>query len=159
MDEHFTTQAIAQTFGVSHQTVKNWSDEFVDFLSPTANPGQGRRRLFTPEDLRVFALVHDFHKRGYTYADAKGALGAGQRGDIPDTSATPPTVPAALIVQLRDEITDIRLKLRTTEVERDEAQGQVKILRELLKEQLADKERQIRELIEENARLKADQKD
>lgn len=155
MDEYFTTQDVAQTFTISHQSVKNWSDEFADFLSPTASPGQGRRRAFTSEDLKVFAVVHDFHKRGYTYADAKMALANGQRGEVPEPSQTSPTVPPALLIQLRDEMTDLRLKLKAVESERDEERGQKKILREMLEE----KERQVQRLYEENAILKAQLKD
>ena len=114
-------------------------------------PGQGRRRTFTSEDLKVFAVVHDFHKRGYTYADAKMALANGQRGEVPEPSQTSPTIPPALLIQLRDEMTDLRLKLKAVESERDEERGQKKISREMLEE----KERQVQRLYEENAVLKA----
>jgi len=152
MDEYFTTQAVAQTFAVSHQTVKNWSEEFTDFLSPTANPGTGRKRTFTLDDLRVFALIHDFHKRGYTYADAKVALGAGQRGDVPDTSQSLPTIPPALLIQLRDEVADLRSQLQVAQSGWDKEKGKV----ELLQTQLTEKEQLIRQLYKDVAHLEAD---
>ncbi len=76
--EYYSTQNICALFKVSHQTVKNWSDEFASYLSPSATPGANRKRSFTTNDLMVFSLVNDYRKRGYTYADAQLALGAGQ---------------------------------------------------------------------------------
>jgi DNA-binding transcriptional MerR regulator len=149
--DFYTTAHVAQLFTVTHQTVKNWSKEFAAYLSPTATPQEGKKRMFTLDDVRVFALVHDYGKRGFGYDDAHLALRSGQRGELPNTTEVVPTMPPALLTTLREEISSLRLQLRSTETGRDEAQGQVK----LLKEQLSDKERQIRELIEENAHLKA----
>jgi len=152
MDDLFTTQAVSQTFGVSHQTVKNWSDEFLDFLSPTATPPKGRRRVFTLEDMRVFALVHDFHKRGHTYADAQTALAAGQRGDMPDENTAPLTVPPAFVIQLRQELATRDQLIETLKTERDMERGKS----QFLERQLQEKEELIRDLYKQVARLEAD---
>lgn len=151
MDELFTTQAVSQTFGVSHQTVKNWSDEFVDFLSPTATPPKGRRRVFTLDDMRVFALVHDYHKRGHTYADAQTALAAGQRGDMPEQGTTPLAVPPALVIQLRQELATREQLIETLKTERDMERGKA----QFLERQLQEKEELIRDLYKQVARLEA----
>jgi DNA-binding transcriptional MerR regulator len=152
--DFLTTQDITQLFSISHQTVKNWSVEFAEYLSPMANPSQGRKRLFTPDDVKAFALVHDYRERGYTYEDIHLALKTGQRGEIPEQAGQiVPTIPPALLTSLRLEMNNLQEKLQTTQTERDEYKGQVKLLREQLTE-----EREIsREVIEENARLKAQQ--
>jgi DNA-binding transcriptional MerR regulator len=151
MDEFFTTQSIIKTFKVSHQTVKNWCDEFGRYLSPTATPGDGKKRVFTPNDLKVFALLSDYHKRGFRWEDAHAALQNGQRGEIPQDVELEPVAPPALLVSLRDEINNLQLLLKSAESERDEERGQKKLLREMLDQ----KEKQLREVIEENALLKA----
>ncbi len=155
--DFYTTAHITKLFEITHQTVKNWAKEFIAYLSPTAQPPEGKKRMFTLDDVKVFALVHDYSKRGFGYEDAHLALRAGQRGEVPNTSEIVPTVPPALLVTLREEITHLRTELRKTETERDEAQGQVKILRDLLKEQLAEKEQIIRELYKQLARYEAEQ--
>ena len=152
MDELFTTQAVSQTFGVSHQTVKNWSDEFIDYLSPTATPPKGRRRVFTLDDMKIFALVHDYHKRGHTYADAQVALAAGQRGDMPEQGSAPLAIPPALVIQLRQELATRDQLIETLKTERDMERGKAQYLERLMEE----KEELIRDLYKQLARLEAD---
>jgi len=153
----YTTKHATNLFSVSHETVKNWSQEFADYLSPSATPPAGTKRVFTDDDLRVFALVADYKKRGLTYADAQLALRSGQRADIPqpDTIDRLPAVVQDMIVRLRSDMERLQSQLETEKGNTNKALGQV----ELLKDQLADKERQVRELLEENARMKAAQKD
>lgn len=150
MDEFFTTQHVTKTFGVSHQTVKNWCDEFASHLSPSARPETGRKRVFTTNDLKVFALVAEYHKRGFRYEDAHTALQSGQRGDIPDTeSDITPTVPPALLVQLRDELAKRDAIISSLTSERDMERGKV----QLLEKQLGERDQQIKELYREIAEL------
>jgi DNA-binding transcriptional MerR regulator len=155
MDEYFTTQDVTKTFGVSHQTVKNWCDEFTSYLSPTARPGEGKKRLFTVEDIQVFSLIRDYHQRGFRYEDAHAALKTGQRGEIPETADLVPAAPPALLTALRDEISNLRVLLRQAETERDEERGQ----KRLLKEMLDQKELHLQKLYEDNATLKAQLKE
>src|SRR5258706_11834416 len=82
----YTTQHIQQFFKVSPQTVRNWCDAFGAWLSPTATPDKNKARRFTDDDLSVFALAHELIKQGKEYEDVKAALGAGQRGQLPETS-------------------------------------------------------------------------
>lgn len=154
--DYFTTQHICSLFKVSHQTVKTWAREFAAYLSPTATPQDGKKRLFVIDDIRVFALIADYRSRGYVYDDAHLALRSGQRGDVPATAgAIEPTAPPSAIVALKEELVSLRQQLTQAISERDETRGQNKLLRELLKEQVADAQQRITELIEANARLKA----
>jgi DNA-binding transcriptional MerR regulator len=74
---------IARLFRVSGQTVRQWSIEFAEHLSPTANPGRNRTRNYTEDDLAVFALIAEMKARGRVYHDIHTALSIGQRGEIP----------------------------------------------------------------------------
>ena len=46
---------IKDLFDISHQTVRRWTDEFESYLSTNATPPSGQMRLFTDDDVRVFA--------------------------------------------------------------------------------------------------------
>lgn len=82
----YTTQHLAVFFGRSKATVRNWSVEFADYLSPTATPEEGKVRYFTEEDLKVFALIADYKDRDQTYEQIHMALSSGARGALPDLS-------------------------------------------------------------------------
>lgn len=152
MDEFFTTQHVCRTFKVSHQTVKNWCDEFSTHLSPTALPEAGRKRVFTTNDLEVFALIAEYHKRGFRYEEAHAALKAGQRGQIPEAEGDlTPTVPPALLVQLKDEIAKRDAIIQSLTSERDMERGKV----QLLEKQLAEKDAHIKALYIELAQERA----
>lgn len=150
MDE-FTTPQIARMFDVTDQTVKAWSAEFAAYLSPTAIPDKGRKRRFTRTDVEVFALVAEQRKRAQSFEEIHAALRANQRGDVPAIADELAVVnPATRIVALKNQVEALQMQIVHLQAGKSEAEGQVK----LLKDQLADKERQIRELVEENARLK-----
>jgi DNA-binding transcriptional MerR regulator len=151
MDEQFTSQHIIKTFKVSHQTIKNWCDEFAKYLSPTARPGDGKKRFFTADDLKVLSLVHEYHKRGFRWEDAHVALQSGQRGDIPDTSELVPYENPTAMLALKEEVKNLRLLLEASQSERNMEHGKV----ELLEKQLAQKEALIKELYREVAILEA----
>jgi DNA-binding transcriptional MerR regulator len=79
----YVTSHITKLFGVSPQTVRNWSEEYSRYLSPLAAPGRGRNRTFSEDDFRVFALVAAMKRDGATNDDIHASLASGQRGDLP----------------------------------------------------------------------------
>ena len=86
----YGAKEVAQLFGLTVEGVRKYAIEFRDYLSPTADPGENQKRLFTDEDLAVFALIVELRKRGKHYEDMHAALKSGQRG-------TPPENPTAII--------------------------------------------------------------
>lgn len=84
-EEKYTTQHVAALYDVAIETVRTWSQEFEHFLSPTANPGRRRQRMFTREDMQVFDLIASMKQDGATYEDIHAALKSGQRGQAPGT--------------------------------------------------------------------------
>lgn len=105
-------------------TVRNWAIEFAQYLSPTANPGEGKQRTFTVEDLRVIAIIAEYKRNGATYEDIHAALKVGVRGEAPDISeqelkalsATQGEKRASLEIQaLQRAIIDLREQLHRAE--------------------------------------------
>jgi DNA-binding transcriptional MerR regulator len=154
MDEnHLTTKDVADLFDVSHQTVKVWARKFADYLSATARPETGKRRVFVSDDLSVFALIKDYTGRGYTFEDAELALTSGQRGTIPEKAGQLETVPpAALVIKLRADIVALQEELQRTTQVSNQKDGQITLLRELLE----DREKKIEQLMRQNARFEAE---
>jgi|GEM_PF-7002705 len=86
------------------------------------------------------------------FTDAHLALKSGQRGDIPlAASEITLGVPPSVIVSLRDKIKALEEEREVVKSERDEERGKVKLLRE----QLEEKEQEIKGLYRELARLEA----
>lgn len=85
-DQRYTTEHLTALHGVSPVTIRTWALEFKDFLSPDANPGQGKQRLFNSDDMGVFDLVAQHKQDGKTFADIHAALGTGQRGGSPEVT-------------------------------------------------------------------------
>jgi DNA-binding transcriptional MerR regulator len=90
----YNTDHVAALHGVTIQTVRAWSMEFEKYLSPYANPGARRQRLFTPDDMAVFDLIAQLKGQGRNFQEIHEALASGQRGGSPET---PPSELEALI--------------------------------------------------------------
>ena len=95
----YATRHVCTLFNVSPETVRTWAEEFAEYLSRSANPGGGRHRQFTEDDMRVLALVSEMKRDNMMYADIHATLKTGQRG-------APPPLPAsevqALVVSERE---------------------------------------------------------
>jgi DNA-binding transcriptional MerR regulator len=140
-------------------------------MSPTANPGKGRGRSFTLEDMRVLALVADMKDRSATYEDIHAALQSGQRGDSPSLSdgdmkllkATEGEKRSAIEIQaLQQHIVDLRERLNRAELkaaEADEVRHELvrsETRREMLQSQLDTSVQQITALQEEVRKLSSE---
>lgn len=152
----YTTQHICSMFRISHQTAKNWAREFASYLSPTATPDKNRQRVFTDEDVRVFALVHQFRLAGKFFEDAHAALASGERGDIPSTAGeiVPTTTPA--VIAMQERLDTLEIELREALSDADQQRGMVKLLKEQLTDANAEIRRLYRELAEKEARMDDD---
>lgn len=84
-----TVGEAAARFDVSDQTIRTWSGEFQEYLSPAAEPGQGKPRFFTEEDLRVFAQVSSMRERNAGYEEIHQSLAAGDRAEPPRPEEEP----------------------------------------------------------------------
>jgi len=138
-DDFYSSRHTATIFGVALETIRNWADEFQDYLSPTATPGHGKHRMYSFEDLKVFSLVADLKKQGMTYSDIHASLRNGQRGQPP---ALPPDEVQALVVGDQER----RLSLEVDYLQRSliRAQQELDEARTALKEAAQIKEEKIR---------------
>jgi DNA-binding transcriptional MerR regulator len=128
----YSSRHVCLLFGVAPETVRNWSEEFSRHLSVTANPGKGRHRNFTEEDMQVFGLVSELKNQGLMYEDIHAALDNGQRGEPPNF---PPDDLQALVVtdqkqQTVIQIQQLELQIVGLRQERDAALALVQPTRE-----------------------------
>lgn len=154
----YQTKDVCDVFGISRQTVRIWSEEFAEHLSPSATPQKGQQRNFSDADMAVFALVHEVKGRGGTYDTAHLQLKSGQRGEPPRTRMSIQVEPDNQLSSLRSQITKLSNQLEITTQERDELRisaAQEKALRERADEQLAKAEQKIDKLNQEIGMLKA----
>lgn len=79
----YKSRDLQSIFDVSGETIRVWADEFSTYLSPSATPGSGKHRIFSDEDLTVFALISEMKALGKTFEDVHVSLRTGQRGDLP----------------------------------------------------------------------------
>lgn len=138
----YTTQHVSNLFNIVNQTVRNYAAEFSHYLSPSARPGANRQRQFTDDDLAVFALIVEMKNNGAIYEDIHAALANGQRGQIPEPNAITPTNANVMLLALREQVTTLVNEVKRLELENAAKDGQIA----LLKEQLADANREIRKL-------------
>lgn len=150
--DFYNTASVAQLFSVTDQTIKNWAREFAAYLSPTATPEKGKKRIFTTDDLKVFALVYEYNRRGFGQEAAHGALKIGQRGDIPSgASALTTTAPQHVLALLQVELENRDRLIEELRSDRERERGKV----ELLEKMLNQKDEAIQRLYETIAKLKA----
>ena len=64
----------ADKIGVSVQTLRRWSGEFADSLSPEASPPKGKRRSYTPADLVMLAHAQELLASGRSVSEVAGIL-------------------------------------------------------------------------------------
>lgn len=79
----YTSRHAVILYKVTAETIRSWTEEFSAYLSATANPGKGRHRVFTDEDMQVFAYIEERKKQGAVFEQIHAELGNGSRGNIP----------------------------------------------------------------------------
>jgi DNA-binding transcriptional MerR regulator len=134
----YTTTQLATLFGVKPQTIRNWAEEFIEYLSPTSKPGLNRNRMFTVDDARVFALVAELKKQKLTYADIHATLQSGERGEPP---ALPPKDLQLIASSEREQRYSLQIELLQHELARVQnelvyAKGELDKVQELREEKV-----------------------
>lgn len=74
-----TVSKVAEFLGVDRDKVKQWSKEFAEYLSLTAQPAKGKERQFSEADLRVLAVVANHLELGNDSDDVHFALNSGEQ--------------------------------------------------------------------------------
>jgi DNA-binding transcriptional MerR regulator len=169
----YQTRHIMQMFDISKETVRQWSQAFPEFLSPTATPEKGRHRYFTEDDVKVFAWIHLRKGEGALYDEIRVELRNGMRGDMPEErvvvlASVERQIQIALLQEtverleiekdelleqmrpLQDENIKLRTELHTT---RDMLQDRITALMEELNTTREKANQELRELYKEIAKL------
>lgn len=129
MDNYYNVFATAELFRVSVEAVRKWCIEFEAYLSPSANPGQGKTRTLNQDDLEVMAFVAERRAAGASYNEIHVDLQNGQRGTIPEKPD-----PQSSMIQtiehinrilaendlLYDQVTEYKQRLLLLEKDREE---------------------------------------
>ena len=108
----YQTKDVCENFNISRQTVRTWTSEFAEYLSPSATPEKGQQRNFSDEDMAVFALVHEVKQRGGTYENAHLQLKNGQRGELRTQNLPVPAETDTHLATLRGQITRLSTSFR-----------------------------------------------
>jgi DNA-binding transcriptional MerR regulator len=149
----FTSGTISKLLKVSRETIRAWSVEFHEYLSPGATPGNGRQRIFSESDLRVLSLIAIEKGRGALFADIHLALRNGQRAEPPVEfeAIVPDTSPEPRALTLRKEVERLQMALSLAMEDGQRKAGEIATLRS----ELDAAKKEIRELYKEIGRLEA----
>lgn len=91
----YTVKTAAEYAGVSVPTVYNYAKRFARFFSPTATPEKGTTRLFSMDDIRLLAYLHQkLVQQKLTYEQVEAALAADPSELAQFTAFTSPEQPA-----------------------------------------------------------------
>lgn len=139
---------VARKINIGVSTVRAWSSQFSYYLSPSAQGGDGRYRVFVDHDVRVLAFINNMKQRGASVEDITHALDrlkAEDWRDLPMLSGALPVVddlPAestaitaaeqvARQMVLRENV-DLRTRIDELQQRLDDKEAnQEKLLREL----------------------------
>ena len=158
---NYTIGNLSELFGVSNESIRKWCIEFKTFLSPTANPGIGKTRVFTNDDIQVLSLVAERRMSGVAMSDIYAELQNGGRGVLPDLEEIKFQALEKLEDSkqlqieneiLRDQIAEYRLRLEDLQQMR-EASIRAQVLFEMERERANKAEEKIQQLLEERRDL------
>ena len=90
------TKELADIVGLSTGVIRDWTiNQYKSYLSPTAQGGSGRVRIFTDQDAKIIALVAGLRKDGVPHSDIHGTLNTLQSEkwrDLPPLPNAPPGI-------------------------------------------------------------------
>lgn len=148
---------------IAKETIRQWSIEFAEYLSPSASPSEkGKHRLYNDDDWTVFSLVAEMKDRGVTFEEIHLALKNGQRGELPDgVPGMALSMPNQQIALIQAKILDLEDKVEELTEERDRFRMEAateRALRERADQTAAELQAEIRKLYREIGVLSRDEK-
>lgn len=132
----YTSRHAVILYKVTAETIRSWTEEFSPYLSPTANPGKGRHRIFTEEDMQVFSYIHERKQQGAVFEQIHAELMNGSRGNIP---ALPPEEVQALVSDQQEKRLALQVENLQLVLERQKQQLDNALVRAAEAEELKTK--------------------
>ena len=80
---------LVRALEVTPATIRRWSGEYGEFLSPHASPPKGQTRLYTDDDAAALALVAAMRRVNSDYQTICAALADGSRSPWPPETDQP----------------------------------------------------------------------
>ena len=102
----------SKLIGVSGDTLRRWTKDYRQFLSPTAAPGSGQTRVLTRHDLSVFQFVATLRDNGVDKHDILRRLADMQNGGW----ETLPEVPNEWMAEPEDTVSVSLAAARASEI-------------------------------------------
>jgi DNA-binding transcriptional MerR regulator len=125
------TNQLARRLGVSPNTIRNWADEFSEFLSESlTSRSSGTRRIFSDRDSLILATIADLRAKGLTQDQIIEALQKEKLVEALPGAATPEEedaqksialVPVAELHRALDQIKVMSGEIERLTHERDRA--------------------------------------
>lgn len=147
----YTTNDLSELFNVSTETVRQWAKDFKSHLKPPANPAPNRARQFDDDDMQIMTLVAELKARRLRDDEIITAILNGERRPIPNQALQIGGAERGQIARLKDQVNTLQLSLSETIAASNQKDGKI----ELLKQQNAELEKEIRQLIGELAVMKS----
>jgi DNA-binding transcriptional MerR regulator len=83
------TTKLAKLINVSPDTVRRWTNDYRDYLSPTGAPVKGQTRVLTPHDMAVLAHIAVLRDTGLSHEEVTRRLDDLLAGDWQDLPPSP----------------------------------------------------------------------
>lgn len=147
---------VAHLLNIGGSTVRAWSDEFREYLSPTAVGGDGRRRDFTAQDVQVLGLVKELTDHNTPRHEINVELHRLQLDDwrqLPPLANPADQMDSAAMVPMATAQTAITVERQALLREIGTLQNNVRELKSELTTERSDKEKLLREISDLNGQL------
>jgi DNA-binding transcriptional MerR regulator len=119
----YTVKQAAELAALSVSGVKTYGVRYGTLLSPSANPGPGLSRSYTPEDVAKLRMIGRLAKEGTPHSEILSRLESGESDplpqDAPQDATDGPQAPAPLIL-VRDAMSALQDALQAERAERQE---------------------------------------
>ena len=73
---------VARALGISDTQLRNWGNEFAEYLSSSANPGKNKVRQYTEDDLSILQTIAVLRDQETPYDEIHAALNNGTRLEL-----------------------------------------------------------------------------
>lgn len=151
------TKQVAERLNKHENTVRNYAQQFAEFLSPA--PAKGEHRTFTDDDLRILGFISRLSDSGMRQPDILDAL----KRKLSEGTPLPPVLPVSSPLDAQSLITlpELKAQLASKDAEIKELEGRLDELRKQVEQHRQERDTyldQIKLLSEEIGGLKAELK-